>query len=143
MRDIKFRAWIEKHKKMVLFDLSNIYGYEGEIRGVILPDGYTVLNLNDQGINKDLEIMQYTGLKDKNGKEIYEGDIVKSPSFINTVEWDESNASFLFKTDDPVFVGFSLSEAYDFEIIGNIYENPELLENNNGKERKEKDSASN
>jgi hypothetical protein len=80
------------------------------------------------------EIMQYTGLKDKNGKEIYEGDIVNSHSGLNHVYLRE-----VVRCDDrPTLefkpsTGYVLCEANEhlFEVIGNIYENPELLGGDN------------
>jgi uncharacterized phage protein (TIGR01671 family) len=82
----------------------------------------------------DLEINQFTGLKDKNGVEIYEEDIV-SPIFINssitagTVIFDDG--SFLVKQIGAEGYTDLLSDSIrsDIEVIGNIYENPELMEN--------------
>lgn len=71
-------------------------------------------------------LMQYTGLKDKNGVEIYEGDIIKYQrkgiSELLVVEWCKDYASFMF---GHIKVEFALRYG---EVIGNIYENPELLE---------------
>ena len=68
--------------------------------------------------------MQYTGLKDKSGKEIYEGDIVKDPNdVIEKVEWDNENVRFNANT--PAVLNRRMMDT--FEIIGNIYENPEQL----------------
>ena len=78
-------------------------------------------------------IMQSTGLKDKNGKEIFEGDIVDYKGREAVVKWHGSYASFIYRFVDglqervsewdPLFLA-----CYNFEVIGNIYENPELLE---------------
>lgn len=81
----------------------------------------------------ELELMQSTGLKDKNGKEIFEGDIVDYKGREAVVKWHGSYASFIYRFVDglqervsewdPLFLA-----CYHFEVIGNIYENPELLE---------------
>lgn len=84
-------------------------------------------------VNNDLELMQSTGLKDKNGKEIFEGDIVDYKGRKAVVKWHGSYASFIYRFVDelkervsewhPLFLAY-----YHFEIIGNIYENKELLD---------------
>jgi len=81
------------------------------------------------------EIMQYTGLKDKNGREIYEGDIVKGIYYDNLyktenevicqVRWDKSGYWTFSGTIN--FLGGYLSDLRNIIVIGNIYENPELL----------------
>ena len=84
-------------------------------------------------VNNDLNLMQSTGLKDKNGKEIFEGDIVDYKGREAVIKWHGSYASFIYRFVDglqervskwdPLFLA-----CYHFEVIGNIYENPELLE---------------
>jgi uncharacterized phage protein (TIGR01671 family) len=139
---------------MISFSFADIYGYEGESCGTFLPDG-TMLNENsgygiDGKINPDLIIMQFTGLRDKNGKEIYEGDIVSIPNWSTEMHCPKchykrvkegraeisfsnkaiseygirSRASFTIKID---FEEYTLEEAEHYEVIGNIYENPELF----------------
>lgn len=81
----------------------------------------------------EIELMQSTGLKDKNGKEIFEGDIVDYKGRKAVIKWHGSYASFIYRFVDelkervsewdPLFLAY-----YHFEVIGNIYENKELLD---------------
>ena len=113
MREIKFRAW-DKHYK--------------RFRDIVLSSPISALNNNE--IDERFELTQYTGLKDKNRKEIYEGDIVQFtdnyntdiPPHIGVVKFN--NASF-YITDDV----YSCYRWIDInvEIIGNVYENSELI----------------
>ena len=77
-------------------------------------------------VNNDLHLMQSTGLKDKNGKEIFEGDVVKCNGLLGTIESFKAMwiCSFV-KYNNYQKVGFF---AQEIEVVGNIYENPELLE---------------
>lgn len=84
-------------------------------------------------VNNDLELMQSTGLKDKNGKEIFEGDIVDYKGRKAVIKWHGTYASFIYRFVDelqervsewePLFLAY-----HHFEIIGNVYENKEFLE---------------
>ena len=116
MREIKFRAWNQAEKKMIV----NRVGFHYE------QHPYT--KWDDCG--DDLILMQYTGLKDKNGKEIYEGDVVKfiPKDFEDGITWER-----VVRWQDWGAVlcpqGFpDWTKVKDVEIIGNIYKNPELLE---------------
>ena len=116
MREIKFRAW-DKNLNEMRFDIK-------------IPSDYTerhgnldLLNMF-QSLSQRYVFMQYTGLKDKNGKQIYEGDILKCELYFGAVEWIEDWAMFAINNDrlESLILWASVSE-----IIGNIYENPELL----------------
>jgi uncharacterized phage protein (TIGR01671 family) len=112
MREIKFRAWDKEEK-------------EFEIK-TLLENGYCY----DITFDKQMDIQQFTGLKDKNGKEIYEGDIVGWGKYNYCVYWDNENGEWATKDLANDKKG-SLKKAleYNWEVIGNIYENPELLTN--------------
>lgn len=87
---------------------------------------------SDLIITKDFtNLIQCTGLKDKNGKLIYEGNVI-SDGYDNTpVEWSETDCQFLVvEENDGIKTCYTFEQLQSLEIIGNIYENPELLKEN-------------
>lgn len=117
MREIKFRAW-DKIKAVMRNNVST-----GTI--TIWGDGSS-FDIDSE--SKDCVFMQYTGLKDKNGRNIFEGDVGRD---IEGCLYEVRFADGAFETFYDGNVIEYLSETCDvIEIIGNIYENPELLESN-------------
>ena len=117
-REIKFRVWdtyTPNTTRKMRYDIENIKCVGGEIVGVRFIDNKFKEDFTG---TKYIEIMQYTGLKDKNGKEIYEGDILETENYGRiTVGW--CNAGFSpFSSEGFTEIGM---------VIGNKYENPELL----------------
>ena len=111
----RFRAWSDK-KKRYSYNVQNCSSYCYKcFKDWVLMDRADIIRLE-----------QCTGLKDKNGKLIYEGDIVRTPIFYHGKPIGE-NKMFLVKYDNSRFNMFALNGKY-LEIIGNIHENPELLE---------------
>lgn len=122
MREIKFRAWDKENKQMITyFDISS----KGTVKK---PTGIGLINTNKI---LDVILMQYTGLKDKNGNEIYEGDIIDlriddqagNKHSIGYVEFDNKLLRYLISFID----GCAWASFNNVKIIGNIYENPELV----------------
>jgi hypothetical protein len=127
MREIKFRAWKPERKRMS--EAFNLKDLDGEDGGEIYTGDMSFIQINH---NPTVILMQYTGLKDKHGKEIYEGDIVKLyPSDKSGVQilWDEHIAGFGFGNQTMAdHLNFRKLATISYEVIGNVYENPELLE---------------
>ncbi|MEK4178513.1 YopX family protein [Aeribacillus sp. FSL K6-1121] len=136
MNEIKFRVWSNQLNKMVY---PNERGWFDKCfigKNQFIQSCQLSLAIEKNG--KELEVMQYTGLKDKNGREIYEGDILElgiqkgilksvveyhSPTFCH--RWiNLEGAGIRGKKIEPLFWNTNII----FEVIGNVYENPELLE---------------
>lgn len=123
MREIKFRAWDKVNK--FLTQVMTLSFRDGKVSTTHYSNGGGVYLHDDEVV-----LMQYTGLKDKNGKEIYEGDIIKfdkkSPE-IKSVFYKNGSFCILDVNDvDICYLGDCIFKD-EYEIIGDIYQNPELL----------------
>ena len=134
-REIKFRIWDKTFKKFLKddYESKNVIDRDGNLFMYVLSE--TFRDLYFYKLLKNIEISEYTGLKDKNGKEIYEGDILKYNfpydgrlKHISPVKFLETEASFGIKDRYENEIPFYKIAANNyFEVIGNIYENEELL----------------
>ncbi len=143
-RQIKFRAWFKptdydedepkKPPRMVYFDE---WGYCDEYNHLAFqvakssldPQGGPYGNLGASGDNF-LALMQFTGLLDKNGREIYEGDLLKWKEFIWEVVYDSGESVRIgvrLQGQSWIDIFFGKTFALASEIVGNIYEHPDLL----------------
>jgi len=127
-REIKFRAWNTRLKEM-LEVVRLIWGKRG-------LESYCQKKFGFCGEVDEVELMQFTGLKDKNGKEIFEGDIVKRTWRLSY--WESPTIeTFVVGSKDCPFNDYKWINEFEeddykildkfVEVIGNIYENPELL----------------
>jgi uncharacterized phage protein (TIGR01671 family) len=118
MREIKFRAYVK-----FLNEIQNVV--ELFRSGKVITDGYDYALAHD-----DIILMQFTGLQDINGADIYEGDIVQSVDYYpSEIVYSEYKACFL-AGDLVIADGGCYRTSNRWEVIGNIHENPELLEGN-------------
>ena len=125
MREIKFRAWDKDLKRWTNYSIDDgllmFYDNQGEC-----------WEIDQEG--ERFILCQYTGLKNFNGKEIYEGDIVRAVGFlkwIGVAKYSDKNRAFAFECIDKECRGsiiFVSQLDQGFKILGNIYENPGLLE---------------
>ena len=122
MREIKFRAWDKQH------NCFTKYPFVVDQNGLVFRE-----YVGGGKVEKHYSLQQYTGLKDKNGKEIYEGDVVLRRDTADgykerwgtkkyTIFYDSEQAKYRFKEEADVW-----GLIWKMEVIGNIYENPDLL----------------
>lgn len=126
MKEFKMKAWLKKENKMVSIigiDLNYQYiRYSDD--GNLFKDDYKIAEF------KDIELLQFTGAKDKVGQEVYEADVIKFNDGIDDIygliSYDDEDAVYCVSYEN---VTEHLSNmAGDFEIVGNIFENPDLHE---------------
>ena len=126
MREIKFRAWDSRLNKYLnrVTDIRLNIG-NGEVHGMM-----------STGNVPEWTLEQFIGLHDKNGKEIYEGDIVKFEDVSGykdgcaSVIWHDDSCGYYLENDDDNIYDtlYDFTPSYQMTVIGNIHENPELLE---------------
>lgn len=132
MRDIKFRAWDKRLKIMIthekflecgrlmILKMKQLYEDQPDINNA---KGGIMLNIDDE----NMEFMQYTGLSDIHGNEIFEGDVVQykmpmcSGFYKRKIIYSKKHAGFVAEGTN-----FMPDTRYDVEVIGNIYDNPEI-----------------
>ncbi|MCT2893684.1 YopX family protein [Lacticaseibacillus paracasei] len=144
-REIKFRAWDSLKNRWYE---PTFEGYRGKIEEIMLsPRGRLTMRTMTESIDESMfpnrfELMQYTGLKDKNGREIYEGDILKvtsedGESYVAVVKWfgDDGYPAFdlagiptPFSYDANALATIFQEGVEMCEVIGNIFEDKQLLE---------------
>jgi uncharacterized phage protein (TIGR01671 family) len=123
-REIKFRAWDKALNRWLSFDDGDDVHYD-----------YSMIKNSEHGwylhieSGEDIVLMQYTGLKDKNGKEIYEGDLLKwqDSEDIYEVMWKDFKWVTRWWGESGIIAQYPGFYDTKWNIVGNLYENPELI----------------
>lgn len=126
MKELKIKAWLKKEKKMVsIIGIDFNYGY------IRYTEDDNLFNENYKTAEfKNIELLQFTGLKDNGGQELYEADVIKFNDGIDDIygliSYDDEDGTYRVSYEN---ITEHLSEREgDFEIVGNIFENPDLHE---------------
>ena len=126
MKKFKMKAWLKKEKKMVA-----IIGIDFNYEYIRYTEDDNLFNENYKTAEfKNIELLQFTGLKDNGGQELYEADVIKFNDGIDDIygliSYDDEDGTYRVSYEN---ITEHLSEREgDFEIIGNIFENPDLHE---------------
>lgn len=123
MREIKFKAWVKELNEIREVEYINFLKKMISYPNKFCKEYYLNADFDE------IELMQYTGLKDEYGDEIYEGDIVTLHNSRYKVIFNMEQARFVLRDDKfEMEIPFTNNNNERMEIIGNIYENPELIE---------------
>ena len=126
MKNFKMKAWLKKENKMV-----NIIGIDFSYEYIKYTEDNNLFNENYKTAEfKNIELLQFTGLKDNGGQELYEADVIKFNDGIDDIygliSYDDEDGTYRVSYEN---ITEHLSEREgDFEIVGNIFENPDLHE---------------
>lgn len=126
MKELKIKAWLKKEKKMV-----SIIGIDFNYEYIRYTEDNNLFNENYKTAEfKNIELLQFTGLKDNGGQELYEADVIKFNDGIDDIygliSYDDEDGTYRVSYEN---ITEHLSDREgDFEIVGNIFENPQLHE---------------
>lgn len=145
MREIKFRAWDNDKGEMVRLHTLT-FNWGGVLQGCSFAKFGSEKSYEERPEGEDMVLMQFIGLKDKNGKEIYEGDVVRIHNYKETwkhqeplidwrvfeIKWNRYLWQFNNAYISRPIADYDTKdlEPWDIEVIGNVWENPELLSTN-------------
>ena len=126
MKELKIKAWLKKEKKMV-----SIIGIDFNYEYIRYTEDDNLFNENYKTAEfKNIELLQFTGLKDNGGQELYEADVIKFNDGIDDIygliSYDDEDGAYRVSYEN--ITEHLLEREGDFEIVGNIFENPDLHE---------------
>ena len=126
MKEFKMKAWLKKEKKMVA-----IIGIDFNYEYIRYTEDDNLFNSDYKTAEfKDIELLQFSGVKDNGGQELYEADVIKFNDGIDDIygliSYDDEDATYRVSYENITEHLSDLEE--DFEIVGNIFENPDLHE---------------
>ena len=126
MKEFKMKAWLKKEKKMVA-----IIGIDFNYEYIRYTEDDNLFNENYKTAEfKNIELLQFTGLKDNGGQELYEADVIKFNDGIDDIygliSYDDEDGAYRVSYEN--ITEHLLEREGDFEIVGNIFENPDLHE---------------